>query len=259
VAVGYSRSAVSNAEGGHPDVARVFWVRCDKALKTGRLFSVAFDQVRAAEHGRAGSLAGVVPSAGLGEFRRVRQAISSDEVAAALAGYRDVGWTVQPHQGGIALVTGGVMDALELPRTAGMLAISLWRYSQGRADVVRRLPALPHPAQALAVITAGDRCYFLAAGGGCPWPGSDPATAAGGGTAVIRWHAGGGLIPAPPSRLADGQLVAWAHLPSQPVRLAPATALLGLLGTAAGIACPGQPGLILPGGVRVLPAPAPPA
>jgi transcriptional regulator with XRE-family HTH domain len=28
-AAGYSRSTVSNAEIGHPDVARVFWERCD--------------------------------------------------------------------------------------------------------------------------------------------------------------------------------------------------------------------------------------
>jgi len=35
-AVGYSRSTVSNAEIGHPDVARVFWARCDQVLKTGK-------------------------------------------------------------------------------------------------------------------------------------------------------------------------------------------------------------------------------
>ena len=140
-----------------------------------------------------------------------------------------------------------------------MLAVSLWLYSRGRPDEVRRLPALPHPAQALAVITAGDRCYFLAAAGGCPWTGNEPAPvpgAPGGGAAgaVIRWHAGGTRIPAPPSRLPAGEQAAWAHLPSRRVRLAPSIALLGLLDTAAAAARHGQPGLTLPGGIRVIPA-----
>ncbi len=33
--IGYSRSTVSNAEIGHPDVARAFWVSVDGALQTG--------------------------------------------------------------------------------------------------------------------------------------------------------------------------------------------------------------------------------
>jgi hypothetical protein len=74
---------------------------------------------------------------------------------------------VQPGGDGLELVTGDGLEALELPRAAGMFAVSLWLYSRGRPDEVRRLPALPHPAQALAVITAADRCYFLAAASGC--------------------------------------------------------------------------------------------
>ena len=264
-ATGYSRSTVSNAEIGHPDVARVFWARCDRVLATGRPFTLAFDQVKAAERRQAAGLPEAVPDSGLRAFRQAQQQITSCDAAEALAGYRELGWAAEPGDGRLELVTGDTLDALELPRPAGMLAVSLWLYSQGRPDEVRRLPALPHPARALAVISAGDRCYFLAAAGGCPWTGQEPAPAPGGGPpgggvagAVIRWHASGSRIPAPPSRLPGGQRAAWAHLPSQPLRLAPAIALLGLLATAAAAAGHGPPGLTLPGGIRVIPAPRPP-
>ena len=122
-----------------------------------------------------------------------------------------------------------------------------------------RLPALPHPARSLAVITAGDRCYFLTAPGNCPWAGHEPALAlAPGAGGVIRWHAAGGRIPVPPSGLPGGQRASWAHLPSHPIRLAPPVALLGLLATAAATAGHGPAGLTLPGGIRVIPAPRPP-
>lgn len=264
-ATGYSRSTVSNAEIGHPDIALEFWARCDRVLKTGRSFARSFDQVRAAERRQAAGvpedpgLPEAAPGAELRAVRRARQQISSGQAVEALAGYRELGWAVQPGGGGLELVTGDGLEALELPRAAGMLAVALWLYSRGRPDQVRRLPALPHPAQALAVITAGDRCYFLAAAGGCPWTGNEAAPAPGDDAAgaVIRWHAGGARVPAPPSRLPAGERAAWAHLPSRPVRLAPSIALLGLLGTAAAAARHGQPGLTLPGGIRVIPAPRP--
>jgi DNA-binding XRE family transcriptional regulator len=261
-AAGYSRSAVSNAEIGHPEVARAFWARCDAVLRTGRSFTAAFDLVRHAEQRRAAGLADGGPDSGLGAFRLARKRVCSAEMAEALAGYADLGWAVHPGGGGLELATGDAADALELPRAAGMLAMSLWQYSGGRADQVRQLPALPHPARALVVITAGDRCYFLAAAGGSPWAGSEPAPLPGGDDvagAVIRWHARGGQIPVPPSPLPAGEGAAWAHLPQRPVRLAPAIALLGLLGTAAAAAGHHRAGLTLPGGTRVIPAPARPA
>lgn len=46
----YSRSTVSNAETGHPDVARNFWVACDKALGSGGYFTQAFNEIYADEH-----------------------------------------------------------------------------------------------------------------------------------------------------------------------------------------------------------------
>lgn len=185
VAIGYSRSTVSNAEIGHPDIALAFWARCDRALKIGR----SFGQVRAAErHQTAGvpedaGLPDAMPSIAPGVIRRARQQISSGQAAETLAAYRELGWAVQPGGGGLELVTGDGLEALELSRAAGWavqprggglepvtgdgpealelpraarrLAVSLWPVFAGRPDEIRRLPVLAHPAQALAVITAG--------------------------------------------------------------------------------------------------------
>ena len=257
----YSRSTVSNAEIGHPDVARLFWVSCDRALHSGQTLTLGFDQLKAAElAARPGAASGDGPQS----FRQARQALSSRNLTEALAGYRDLGWPAEAVGDGQAeLLTGDMIEALELPWYWGMLAASLWQFSQGRCDQVRHLPALPRPARALAVIAAGDRWYFLAAAGGCPWAGPETAPAmasipdAGAAGPVIRWHARGGRIPAPPSRLDSGQTATWAHLPPQPPRLAPAIGLIGLLGTAAAIAGHELAALTLPGGIRVLPAPRP--
>jgi DNA-binding XRE family transcriptional regulator len=258
-AAGYSRSTVSNAEIGHPDVARTFWARCDDVLKTGQAYIRAFDQVRAIELRQAAGLPAVVSDAGEASPGPAGHLASCDEMAEALAGYQGLGWPAVEGDAGAELLTGDVLDALELPRAAGMLAASLWLYSQGQADDARRLPALPHPARSMAVITADERCFFLAAAGCCPWTGRSsgpaggcPADAAAG--PVIRWHADGGRIPVPPSRLPGGSRAAWAHLPSRPVLLAPPASVLALLATAAASAGHGPPGLTLPGGIRLIPA-----
>ncbi len=147
---------------------------------------------------------------------------------------------------------------------AGLLAVSLWRYTMGRPDEIRRLPALPDPGRAMAVIIAADRCYFLAASGASPWdsgpdattPAPGPAPAASGreGGLVIRWHGTGSRVPVPPSRLPGGGQAAWAHLPASRPFLVPAVALLGLLATAMATAGAARPRLALPGGVSVIPA-----
>jgi hypothetical protein len=270
-AVRYSRSTVSNAEIGHPDVARLFWTRCDRVLHSGQAFTPAFDQLKAAEQAAA-RWPGAAPGDRLQAFRQARQVLRSAGLAAALAGYRDLGWPAEAVGERADLLTGDVIDALEVPRHWGMLAASLWRLSQGRSDLVRRLPALPRPARALAVIAAGHRWYFLAAAGGCPWGGPEaapdgaleaaleaaPGAALGHGLPagqVIRWHSRGGRIPAPPSRLPRNQSATWAYLPAQLPRLAPAIGLVGLLGAAAAMAGHELAVLTLPGGTRVVPAP----
>jgi hypothetical protein len=114
--------------------------------------------------------------------------------------YAELGWPTEVRDGHVELITGSVIDALEVPRAAGLLAASWWRYSEGHPDEVRRLPSLPDPSQALALITAGDRHFFLAQAGECPWQAQDPVTtaAAASAGAVIRWHSQGSRIPVPP-------------------------------------------------------------
>jgi DNA-binding XRE family transcriptional regulator len=294
LATGYSRSTVSNAEIGHPDVARIFWTRCDKILKSGGTYELAFERIRAVERDQAAQHPPPPRRPAPAGAATGRRLLSAGGAAEALALYQDLGWPAVARDDTVELITGETLDALELPRPAGLLAASLWLYSRGRADDARRLPALPHPARSLAVITAGDRSFFLAAAGGCPWPGPQARPAADGtrpgppdvtdrsgpdrsgpdrsgpGSAspgesgpgesgpdsrVIRWHSGGSRIPAPPSRLPGGGQAAWAHLPSQPVQLAPPAALLGLLATASAGIGDRLAGLTLPGGIRVLPPP----
>jgi FtsP/CotA-like multicopper oxidase with cupredoxin domain len=106
-------------------------------------------------------------------------------------------------------------------------------------DEIRGLPALPGPQDALAVVAAGDRFLFLVQAGACPWVGPDLAVAgpAGGPPGVVvRWHASGSRIPAPPSRDPRGQRVTWAHPAPGRVRLADPIVLLDLLVKAVALA-----------------------
>jgi hypothetical protein len=176
--------------------------------------------------------------------------------------YARRGWPVAEEPGGTWwLATGSVVDALEVPRAAGRLAVAWWLFTQGLPDEGRGLPALPSPAGALAVVTAGDRCYFLAQPGGCPWdtaspalPGAEPAS---GRPVVARWHAAGSRVPVPPSVLAGGGRAVWAGAPLGAGPLAPAVALLDLLAKAVTVTAPGHQ-LALAGGFS-LARPASPA
>ena len=244
--VGYSRSTVSNAELGHPDVARGFFVRCDQALDTGQPgLTVAFDQARLPRAERPGRGP---------DTRRAWQRVRLADPGEALGGYRELGWPVRESGAGLELVTGDEMEALEVPRAAGMLAAALWQYCGGRADPLRMVPALPDPAAALVVIAAADRCWFLTAAGAWPWADGDPRLEHGHSRAgpEIRWHGDGSRIPAPPSAVPDGPPAQWACTPSHPVRLPPPAALLGLLGPVVAAAGQGQ-ALTLPGAVQVTP------
>jgi DNA-binding XRE family transcriptional regulator len=265
----YSRGTVSAAEVGGPEVGRAFWMRCDLVLGTGDAFALAFDEVRARERGPAAGLPAEMAGAGPGDPGRARHLLSCPQASAALAGYRHLGWPVSRRDGRLELAAGEVVDALELPLAPGLLAATLWLHSRGRADEAAGLPPLPDPAQSLAVITAGKRCFFLVASGCCPWaagaparagdpgrPAGDPGRAAGAerGGPVIRWHADGGRILVPPSRLPGGGRAAWACLPALPMVPPPPAALLTLLATAAASASAHPAALTLPGGVRLVPA-----
>ena len=45
--VGYSRTAVANAETGHARIGRSLWERADRVLGTGELFTHGFDRIQA--------------------------------------------------------------------------------------------------------------------------------------------------------------------------------------------------------------------
>jgi hypothetical protein len=109
----------------------------------------------------------------------------------------DRGWPVDEGPSGrLWLVTGTVVDALEVPRLAGVVAMNWWLYTRGVPGQIRGLPALPDPAAALAVISAGSRWYLLTRSGACPWHRRDPGPAGAAGPAVVRWHTDGGRVPA---------------------------------------------------------------
>ena len=153
-------------------------------------------------------------------------------------------------------MTSTAVDILEVPRLAGLVAISWWLYTRGVADEIRRVPALPDPASALAVITTASACYFLALSGSCPWSTRDTTTvtpASSAGPVVVRWHAEGGRVPAPPSQLDDRERAAWAHVPPADGQLVSPMALLHVLAQATAATSDGV-GLTLPGGVRAVPA-----
>lgn len=240
-----ARATIADAESGHPEVARPFWARCDRVLAPILSFVTAFDEFHNVSYAPV-----LRPAVGMGAFGHARRLIRSGKLPGALTGYRRLGWPVTEGCAGRAsLMTGDVVDALEVPAEAGRIAASWWRRSHLRRSPARGLPSLPSSATALAVIAAGDRWYFLAEAGGCPWTGDDDAPMPDGADShdagpVMCWHTHGSQIPVPPSPLADGHLAVWRYLPSEPPHLAPAGRLLGLLTTA------------LPG-VRVVPA-APP-
>ena len=76
-----------------------------------------------------------------------------------------LGWPVVSDRARPELVTGTVIDALQIPRAAGQLAISWWLDTGGLANPVRHLPAMPRPDQALAV-DLGRRELLLSGPGG---------------------------------------------------------------------------------------------
>jgi hypothetical protein len=259
--VGARRSTISNAETGARDFSRDFWAGFDRAFGLGTHFTDWYRRIYAGSGvsatARPEPLAELPVSATL--------AVPSGP-AEALAEYRRLGWPVAEHPGGrIELVTGAVIDALEVSRAAGVIAAYSWLESGGREDLVRCLPALPSPTPCLAAIDAGDRWYILTRSGASPWTADMPrpderahaAPATGQSATAIEgviWHAGNSSVPLPPSPLAPpgGQSATWAFLPQPTFQLAPPLMVLHLLARTAAMAR--DPGVLaLPGGTRVTP------
>jgi len=256
--VGYSRTAIANAETGGTRTGRQLWERVDQVLESGELFARGHDRIQAriAAESRAGT-ARLMFAAEPREAPNMPDGLESLTASQARQAYLVRGWPAEEEAGGrLWLVTGTVIDVLEVPRPAGLVAMAWWLYTRGVPDEIRGLPALPDPAGALAVISAGTACYFLTRSGACQWTRRDIGTATAAGSAspvVVRWHADGGRVPAPPSRLDGGDRAVWAHVPSGDAQLASPMALLHVLAQAAAATREGA-ALMLPGGVRAVPA-----
>ena len=253
---GYARSTVSTVESGTQNAPRIFWERSDAALGAGASLIARYDRLARGRVARFPHTAAGTGGQGEGEAGR---GLNAGVAAEAIAAYRQQGWQVEHTGGRIELVCGDGVEALEVPRPAGVVAVHWWLHTGGAPDEIRGLPALPGPLDALAVIAAGDRFLFLVQPGACPWVGPDLAVATPGGGSpgvLVRWHAGGSRILAPPSRDPRGQRVTWAHPPPGRVRLADPIILLDLLVKAVALAGHRRHLLTFPGGISVVPAAA---
>ncbi|MGH3258668.1 MAG: helix-turn-helix domain-containing protein [Streptosporangiaceae bacterium] len=247
--ISFSRSTLSTVESGVQRAGRGFWAACDGALGTGEEFQLGYDRIQAQLASDRQNAQSLRPSPS-------QQAVGlrAATLAEALRAYRALGWPVVTDAAA-ELETGTVLDALMVPRTAGLLAASWWQSTGGAADEIRGLPALPDPRQALAVIVCGERSFFLAAAGSFPWDGQDLTelvTRPDG--PVIGWYSSGGRIPAPPSTRPDGQQAVWAFLPPGRIQLAASVMLIDLLAKAVTTTWRDPRTLRLADGVEVIPA-----
>jgi helix-turn-helix protein/bifunctional DNA primase/polymerase-like protein len=252
---GYARSTVSTVESGSQNVPRAFWERSDAVLGTGTALIARYDRLTEQRIARVPPAA--VSAGPLPEPRQAGRGLDSPVMAEAVTAYRQLGWRAEYAGGQVELVCGRGVEALEVPRPAGVVAVHWWLHTGGAPDEIRGLPALPGPAGALAVIAAGDRYLFLVQPGACPWRGPDLAVATPAGRprgVLVRWHAGGSRIPAPPSRDARGQRAEWAYPPPGLVQLADPIILLDLLAKAVSVAGHRRHLLTFPGGISVVPA-----
>jgi hypothetical protein len=253
---GYARSTVSTVESGGQNAPRVFWERCDEVLGTGTAFAARHDQlaqqVAACSQTATLGRAGVTASGG-----RADRGLNAGTVSHAVSAYRELGWQAETAGGQVELVCGAGVEALEVPRAAGVVAVRWWLHTGGRPDEIRGLPGLPGPQDALAVIATSDRFFFLVQAGACPWTSRDMLSAPLAGECVgvrVRWHCGGKRILAPPSKDTEGQRVEWGYPPPNRVRLADPVVLLDLLARAVALTGPRTHVLTLPGGIAVMPA-----
>jgi hypothetical protein len=276
---GYSRSTIATLEsmnGGA--VARGFWERCDTIFGTGQKYAHRWDDIHqhvqtartlsAAARRRPGPRRSA--SAGTADLQALRALRTADPgpegVAQARTACAQLGWPITPGPAPPELVTGTVLDALEVPRAAGMLAIQWWLETGGAADPIRQLPTMPRPDHALAAIAVGCSVYFLTRAGVSLWPPDGPLRQMPGlieeppagvtrtAGPVVLWHSSGSRIPLPPGPGSDGEPAYWTELPSRRVVLSLPVALLDLLAKAVSATQDTMMAIRLPGGVLAIPA-----
>jgi len=169
---GYARSTVSTVESGSQNVPRIFWERSDAALGAGAALIARYDRLA---QGRVARFPHAAAGTGGHEDGEAGRGLNAGVAAEAAVAYRRQGWQVEHTGGRIELVCGDGVEALEVPRPAGVVAVHWWLHTGGAPDEIRGLPALPGPQDALAVVAAGDRFLFLVQPGACPWVGPDLA------------------------------------------------------------------------------------
>lgn len=246
--LGYARSSVSSVESGSQHAARPFWEICDGVLATGTRLTTAYDEM--AQLMGAGRVERTAAPAVSSRF------LSARTTADAMSAYRELGWQADAIGGQVHLVCGAGVEALEVPRPAGVVAARWWLHTGGTPDETRGLPRLPGPRDALTVIAVGDRWLFLVQSGGFPWIMPAPAVTPERGVRqpAVIWHGAGSRIPAPPTEDAAAPPVTWAYSPETQVRLADPIMLLDLLARAMALAGRHDHRMIMPGGVAVIPA-----
>jgi transcriptional regulator with XRE-family HTH domain len=245
--ISFARSTLSTVESGIQRAGRGFWEACDRVLGTGDQFQLGYDRIRQRLATERQNTPVLRPQPG-----RQPAGLAAATLAEALPAYRALGWPVLTDNDRAYLKTGTVLDALAVPRPAGLLAACWWLGTGGTADLIRNLPALPDPAQALAVITCGSQSYFLAAAGPFPFAGLPRLGHKVEGPGIV-WHSDGSRIPAPPASGPDGEQASWAYLPPGRIQLATPVLLLDLLAKAVAATWPEPHTLTLTGGVQVVP------
>jgi DNA-binding XRE family transcriptional regulator len=127
VLVGYSRTAIANAETGNTRPSRQLWQNADRLLRTGELFARGHDRIRAQIAAESQAAAAREVPASESEERRDDRGLCSLVVRQARQACLNRGWRVEEGAGGgLWLVTGSVVDALEVPRAAGVVAMNWW-------------------------------------------------------------------------------------------------------------------------------------
>jgi transcriptional regulator with XRE-family HTH domain len=246
--ISYARSTLSTVESGVQRAGRPFWQACDRVLHASGAFERGYDEIQAQQAAERQDAR--APTPGQADIGLPAAATLNE----ALHAYQALGWPTVAHGRTAELVTGTVLDALEVPRPAGILAASWWQATAGAADPIRDLPALPDPRRSLAAIASADRLFFLTAAGSFPWTQqgrNDVPLAAN--APLIGWHSGGSQIPAPPGTGTDGNPATWAYLPTESIQLPSPAMLLHLLAKAIAVMSQEPQQLTLPNGVHVIP------